>query len=372
MTPARAGSGSTATAARAARAHGDADQAGNIAAWLDAIPFACAAFARGDGRLFAANHRYLDEFAALPGFARRDELLATLRVDDIDAALHEIQAPHSNRWYALHWGTLVHEGRALTLLTAVDISERIEALDSHKSRQEKLLFTSRLMSVGEMAATLAHELNQPLAAIVNYLNGSLRLVDQAGGPVQVERALLAARTQAEHAAAVISRVREFVRAREPRRDAQDLGAIAATVLELLRLEAERQQLRIELALSDALPAVYADRVMVEQVLLNLVKNAIEAMREIPPAQRGLRIEGRVNLDDEIEVRVCDRGASLSEAESEQLFSPFYTTKADGLGIGLAICRSIIEYHEGRLFFEPRESGGSVFGFTLPRAEGRVA
>jgi signal transduction histidine kinase len=117
--------------------------------------------------------------------------------------------------------------------------------------------------------------------------------------------------------------------------------------------------------------VYADRVMVEQVLLNLVKNAIEAMREIPAARRALRIEGRVNLDDEIEVRVCDRGAGLSAAESEQLFSPFFTTKTDGLGIGLAICRSIIEYHEGRLFFEPREGGGSVFGFTLPRAEGRA-
>jgi C4-dicarboxylate-specific signal transduction histidine kinase len=370
MTPARAGSGSTATAARSVRARSDADQAGILSAWLDAIPLACAAFTRDSGTLFAANHRYLDEFAALPGFARRADLLATLQAGDDDAP-QEVQAPHSNRWYALHWRGMEQDGRALSLLTAIDISERIEALDSHKSQQEKLLFTSRLMSVGEMAATLAHELNQPLAAIVNYLNGSLRLVDQAGGPVQVERALLAARTQAEHAAAVISRVREFVRAREPRRDAQDLATIAATVLELLRLEAERQQLRIDLALSDALPAVYADRVMVEQVLLNLVKNAIEAMREIPPAQRGLRIEGRVNLDGEIEVRVCDRGASLSEAESEQLFSPFYTTKADGLGIGLAICRSIIEYHEGRLFFEPREGGGSVFGFTLPRAEGRV-
>src|SRR5690606_12269790 len=106
------------------------------------------------------------------------------------------------RWYSLHWGRVEDTGQALDLLSAVDISERIEVLDSHKSRQEKLLFTSRLMSVGEMAATLAHELNQPLAAIVNYLNGSLRLVGQAGGPVQVERALLAARTQAEHAAEI--------------------------------------------------------------------------------------------------------------------------------------------------------------------------
>lgn len=369
----RAGTGAPARAGRKPAARKPAASkattaAASLPALLEAIPFACAAFDAGDGAMVAGNQRYLDEFSALSGHDRRERLLQAL--DGGDDATHEVHAPHSNRWYALHWGDATVDGRALAMLTAVDISERMEALDSHKTRQEKLLFTSRLMSVGEMAATLAHELNQPLAAIVNYLNGSLRLVDQAGGPVQVERALLAARTQAEHAAAVISRVREFVRAREPRRDAHDLAEIAGTVLELLRLEAERQQLRIELALNAALPAVYADRVMVEQVLLNLVKNAIEAMREIPAAQRGLRIEGRVNLDGEVEVRVCDRGAGLSAEESAQLFSPFFTTKVDGLGIGLAICRSIIEYHEGRLFFEPRDGGGSVFGFTLPPARGR--
>jgi signal transduction histidine kinase len=343
-----------------------------LQATLDAVPFACAAFARDDGALVVANPRFVADFSAMPGHASRERLLEGLRGADAEGPEpHEVHAAHSGRWYALHWSDFEAGPRALSLLTAVDISERIETLDTHKSQQEKLLFTSRLMSVGEMAATLAHELNQPLAAIVNYLNGSLRLVDQAGGPVQVERALLAARTQAEHASAVISRVREFVRAREPRRDAHDLSTIAATVLELLRLEAERQQLRIDVALSPALPAVYADRVMVEQVLLNLVKNAIEAMRETPATRRELRIEGRVNLDGQIEVRVSDRGAGLSSAEQDQLFSPFFTTKVDGLGIGLAICRSIIEYHEGRLFFEPRDGGGSVFGFTLPRAEGRA-
>ncbi|MGO4774819.1 ATP-binding protein, partial [Lysobacter sp. 2RAB21] len=150
-----------------------------------------------------------------------------------------------------------------------------------------------------------------------------------------------------------------------------LSKIAETVLELLRLEAERLQLRIDLGLPANLAPVFADRVMVEQVLLNLVKNAIEAMREIPTARRELRIDARMNLDDQIEVRVSDRGAGLSPAEQDQLFSPFFTTKTDGLGIGLAICRSIIEYHEGRLFFEPREGGGSVFGFTLPRYEART-
>jgi C4-dicarboxylate-specific signal transduction histidine kinase len=355
----------------AARQRAPADAAsGTLGTILDAVPFACAAFSRANGALVAGNQGFADAFSALPGHRERGPLLAALGAA-AQAEGAEVRAPHSGRWYALHWRPLALARGDVDLLTAVDISERLQALDTHKHQQEKLLFTSRLMSVGEMAATLAHELNQPLAAIVNYLNGSLRLVGQAGGPAQVERALVAARTQAEHASAVISRVREFVRAREPRRDAHEVGTIAGTVLELLRLEAERQQLCIELALAPGLPAVWADRVMVEQVLLNLVKNAIEAMREVAPGQRELRIEGRVNLDDEVEVRVLDRGGGLSPAQSEQLFSPFFTTKSDGLGIGLAICRSIIEYHEGRLFFEARPDGGSVFAFTLPRARGRI-
>jgi len=341
---------------------------------LEAVPFACAAYARKDGALVAANQRFLDAFSALPEHVRRDALLAALHADAVgaDAPPQDVHIPHSGRWYALHWGEAEQDGQALWVLTAVDISERIEALDSRKSQQEKLLFTSRMMSVGEMAATLAHELNQPLAAIMNYLNGSLRLVGQAGevNPAKLEHALTAARTQAEHASAVIARVREFVRAREPKRSEQDVNVMAATVLELLRLEAERLQLRIDVLLAPSLPPVYADRVMIEQVLLNLTKNAIEAMREVPAAQRELRIEGRVNLDDEVEVRVADRGAGLTSAQQGQLFSPFFTTKNDGLGIGLAICRSIIEYHKGRLFFEPREGGGSIFGFTLPRFDGR--
>ncbi len=362
---------------KAARARGQVaapDAPAQFAAWLEAIPFACAAYADDDGTLLSANRRFLDEFGQLEGHAQREQLLARLEIEagPEEAGAVEARAPHTRRWYALHWGEVTgNDGhRRIALLTAVDVSARLEALDSHKAQQEKLLFTSRLMSVGEMAATLAHEINQPLAAIVNYLNGSLRLVEQAGGPAQVERALLAARGQAEHAAAVISRVREFVRSREPRRDAQAVATIVSNVLELLKLEAERLQLRVDLALKPKLPDVYADRVMIEQVLLNLVKNAIEAMRETAPARRALRVEARANLDGEVELRVLDRGAGLSEAERDQLFSPFFTTKADGLGIGLAICRSIIEYHEGRLFFEPREGGGSVFGFTLPPADGR--
>lgn len=339
--------------------------------FLDALPYGAAAYTEPDGALQVASHRFEQAFAGLP-YQNLTTLQDTLGITAARAS-GEVQLPGNGRWYELHRGRIHDQRRqALVLLSAIDISERIEALDSHKHQQEKLLFTSRMMSVGEMAATLAHELNQPLAAIVNYLNGSLRLTEQpaATASASIRRALEAARTQAEHAAAVISRVREFVRAREPRRDAHDIRRIAGTVLELLRLEAERMQLRIDLAFAPGLPDVYADHVMVEQVLLNLVKNGIESMREIPPARRDLRIEGRRNLDGEVEIRVYDRGSGLSPEEQGQVFSPFFTTKSDGLGIGLAICRSIIEYHEGRLFFEPRQGGGSVFGFTLPIAEGR--
>lgn len=354
----------------------DAPAASAVAAagaWalLDALPGAAAVFAEYDGQLLACNAHYQEQFAALEGHGSRDGLLSALQLDVHGGDTDAVHAAHNGRWYALHWGYAQVQGRGVCLLTALDISARIQAMDSQQSRQEKLLFTSRLMSVGEMAATLAHELNQPLAAIVNYLNGSLRLLQRSGGSPQVDRALQAARTQAEHASSVIARVREFVRAREPRRDAHSPGQIATTVIELLRLEAERNQLRIDLALAPDLPDVYADRVMVEQVLLNLVKNGIESMRELPASQRELRVEGRVNLDGEVEIRVCDRGPGLASATQDQLFSPFFSTKSDGLGIGLAICRSIIEYHEGRLFFEPRAGGGSVFGFTLPTAAGRV-
>lgn len=365
------------TAGRASALPAAAPGLAGIEGLLEAIPFASAAYAAGDGALAGANRRFRNEFSSLPRYRTCGGLLADLGLgaepggpDRAGRTPDEVQLPGSGRWYALHWGLGEHGGESIRVLTAVDISERLETLDSHKAQQEKLLFTSRLMSVGEMAATLAHELNQPLAAILNYLNGSLRLVARAGGPDQVEGALRAARVQAEHASAVIARVREFVRAREPKREAHDLAAIVGTVLELLRLEAERQHLSIQVALAPGLPNVHADRVMIEQVLLNLVKNAIEAMRETPPSRRGLRVEGRLNLDGDVEVRVVDRGAGLSAGEQDQLFSAFFTTKSDGLGIGLAICRSIIEYHEGRLFFEPLADGGSVFGFTLPQSGGR--
>jgi C4-dicarboxylate-specific signal transduction histidine kinase len=338
---------------------------------IAAIAVACAAYASDDGRLVVANRAFAEAFdaariATRAAFESGFDDYAT-RSDD--AREREVFDAASARWYALTWATSNDGGVVRDVVTAINVTERMDALRAHKSRQEKLLFTSRFMSVGEMATTLAHELNQPLAAIMNYLNVGLRLIDDSAQPRgdRLGEAIRYARAQAEHAAAVIARIREFVRAREPKLARHSLDDLVKAVLDLLVLEAERHRVGVSVDIAGNLPDVEVDRIMVEQVLLNLIKNAIEAMRESPSKQRRLSIAARLNLDEAIEVRVADRGCGLSLTQAEQLFTPFFTTKPDGLGVGLSICRSIIEYHGGRLFFENNPEGGSVFAFTLPPA-----
>jgi C4-dicarboxylate-specific signal transduction histidine kinase len=339
----------------------------SIAPVLDALPLPCAVFDARDGRLQVRNDAFAREFPEVDFSATRSDFDARFEGMPHLREENEVEAcdTATRRWYSLR-AVAVRDFNAV-LVSAANITERMEALRFHKAQQERLLFTSRFMSVGEMTTTLAHELNQPLAAIMNYVTVGMRLLDR-NGPDDMPRvgeALSRARAQAEHASAVIARLREFVRAREPRRDNQSLAEIVDAVMELLKLEAEKQRVRLRVRIPPDLPDVYADRVMIEQVLLNLVKNAIEAMRGA--TRRDIGIDARVNLDDQIEIRVSDHGCGLKPAEAAQVFTPFFTTKSDGLGVGLAICRSIVEYHEGRLYFEDNPGGGSVFVVTLPRA-----
>lgn len=280
----------------------------------------------------------------------------------------EVFCPDSGRSYRLHWSRLAPAAGGGWLVTATNLTDRLDALSRHRAMQDQLLFTSRAMSVGEMATTLAHEINQPLAAIINSLVTAQHLgAGLADAPPRLAQALELARSQAEHAAAVVARLREFVRTREPRRERHTLDEIVSHVLQLLQIEAQKQRVRIRSELPATLPAVIVDRVMIEQVLSNLVRNAIEAMRTTPPAERRLTIAARVNADARVEVRVADRGCGLDAAEAGQVFAPFFTTKPSGMGIGLAICRSIVEYHEGSLYHEPDPEGGAVFVFTLTAA-----
>jgi signal transduction histidine kinase len=173
--------------------------------------------------------------------------------------------------------------------------------------------------------------------------------------------------QAGQAASVVARIREFVRTREPRRESLTLDGLIERLVHLQQLDAQKNRVQVRILLAPGLPPVLADRVMIEQVLTNLMRNGIEAMHATHPAERVLSIEARLNAEDSVEVRVTDRGPGIALNEEALLFTPFFTTKPNGMGIGLAICRSIVEFHEGHLYYERVSSGGSAFVFTLPPA-----
>lgn len=279
----------------------------------------------------------------------------------------ELQNRNNGHWYmmrsrALRWV----DARMVRMQTMGDITERKLAEEMTRQQHEKLLLTSRLMTVGEMASTLAHELNQPLAAIVNYNMGCVRRL-QAGGWREEDllQAMQKASVQAERAGKIIQRVRDFVRKREPNRAGMNVNEIIDDVTRLVEIEAEKEGVRIQLDLDDSMPPVLADRIMIEQVVLNLVKNGIESMRETEMARRQLTIVTRARDVGGAEIAVADRGHGIAKEVEQSLFSPFFTTKAHGMGMGLNICRSIVEFHDGRLWFTPNLNGGSVFRFTLP-------
>jgi signal transduction histidine kinase len=285
--------------------------------------------------------------------------------------IDELEHRATNRFFltrtrAVRWV----DGRLARLTTLGDVTDRVFAERIRQTQQDKLTRTSRLMTVGEIASTLAHEINQPLAAIANYVNGCIRRLRGNGNPdTTVIAAMEKADAQVARAGAIISRVREFVRTREPNRSAIDINALAKDSAQMMQSDDEQRALRCVLELDSSLPDVFADRIMIEQVLLNLLRNAREAMQHLPIASRVVTIRTRHWSDSMAVVEVLDRGTGISPEAAQQLFSAFFTTKADGMGMGLNICRSLIEYHEGRLTFEDNSGGGTIFRFTLPFDEG---
>jgi C4-dicarboxylate-specific signal transduction histidine kinase len=275
----------------------------------------------------------------------------------------------SNRWYLLRAKCIQWvDGRTARMHMASDITDRKQADETNRQQQEKLLLTSRLLTVGEMASTLAHEINQPLAAIASYNQGCVRrLRSGQWNAEEIAATLEKASAQAERAGQVIQRVREFLRNREPTRTAHDVNDVMSGVAKLVELEAEQAQVELKLKLHTGLRPVLMDRIMVEQVVLNLVKNAIEAMKNTDQISRSLTMTTLPSTGDVVEVSVTDQGHGITAESEAELFKPFFTTKPEGMGIGLNICRSIVELHEGRLWFSRNVGAGSTFRFTLPVA-----
>jgi two-component system, LuxR family, sensor histidine kinase DctS len=324
-----------------------------------------------NGRLGLSVNRLEKVFEVPPSAAYPRELLLA-NMENASGFKDEVQEPLSGRWNllrvkAIRWV----DGTIVRLCTVGDITDFKMAVKRNEDQQQKLMQTARLLTMGEMASTLAHEINQPLGAIANYVKGCIRRLKS--GQWQEDdlvSAMEKASFQAERAGAVIHRVREFVRDREPNRQRFSINHLLTDALRLTEIESERADVAMQLALSADDPIVQSDRVMIEQVVLNLVKNGIEAMAETPLELRQLTLTSYVDGSN-VEVRISDTGKGISEEAAAQLFTAFFTTKPHGMGIGLNICRSIIEMHDGRLWFENNRSPasrGATFLFTLPLAQ----
>lgn len=254
--------------------------------------------------------------------------------------------------------------RELRRREAAAAEERAAWLEQQREDAIRLEQSSRLITVGEMASSLAHELNQPLATITNYCRGCVGLLES--GCVDRDTLLEPMRRateQALRAAKIVSRVRTYLKRSEPLLDPVDPGEIIATTAGLAGAEAQRLGVELRVELPAVLPKIRADRIMLEQLVLNLVRNAIDAMRDVT-APRRLTIMCRP-AGQMLETTVADQGPGIAAADRENIFRPFFTTKPDGMGMGLNICRSIIEFHGGRLWVTDGPEGGAVFHFTLP-------
>ena len=277
------------------------------------------------------------------------------------------------------------DGRLAQMLIATDITARLRAEEQAAAQAEKAQVTSRLVTMGEMASSVAHELNQPLTAITNYCNGMVSRV-QAGS---IERddlvaALQKTARQAERAGQIIKRIRAFVKRSEPQRQPAHARQIVEDAVDLAGIELRRRNVAIHTYVAQHLPEMLVDPILIEQVVLNLLKNAAEAIdtASLPAPRRHieLRVVPRHTVDEGgvIEFSVTDMGPGLKEEVIARLYEAFFSTKAEGLGIGLSLCRSIVESHRGRMRAQNLYNGTAVvgcrFSFTLPvdlpaRAEG---
>ncbi|WP_409999352.1 sensor protein FixL [Bradyrhizobium sp. SZCCHNR2028] len=254
---------------------------------------------------------------------------------------------------------------------AHDLTEHQQTQARLRELQSELVHVSRLSAMGEMASALAHELNQPLAAISNYMKGSRRLLAGSGDPntPKIESAMDRAAEQAIRAGQIIRRLRDFVSRGESEKRVESLSKLIEEAGALGLSGAREQNVQLRFQLNPEADLVLADRVQVQQVLVNLFRNALEAMSH--SGRRELSATNRRLGDDLIEVSVSDTGTGFHDDVMPNLFKTFFTTKDTGMGVGLSISRSIIEAHGGRMWAENNEAGGATFRFTLPAASTRV-
>lgn len=245
-----------------------------------------------------------------------------------------------------------------------------KALDDLESQKEQLTHVSRLSTMGEMAAGFAHEVNQPLTAISNYTQVARRILLrlELDDDLGLSEAMEKVNTQARRAGEIIARIRSFVKKPDHVLGSVDPNRLIQDAYKLAEVDARNNCIEIYLEQEERLPNVKVDPVQIQQVALNLIRNGMEAMRDMNTRNIGVHVRTERQDDNFVKVSVIDRGHGLEDDAEEKLFTPFYTTKDDGMGIGLTVCHSIIQSHGGRLTFQRHPEGGTIFEFTMPVAD----
>jgi len=337
--------------------------------WFGANPSAHSELTGGEFDLatLADGDESVDNFGGLP-----TQELTAAGVDARDIYMESAQKWFDVRARYIQWT----DGHLAQMLIATDITARRQSEEAAARQAEKAQFTSRLITMGEMASTVAHELNQPLAAISNYCSGMVSRIksDNISSEGLIE-ALEKTSRQAQRAGTIIHRIRQFVKRSEPQRQPARARDIIEAVLELAGFEMRRRRVTLNSTIGQRLPTLMVDPILIEQVLLNLLKNAAEAIdsAQMPQSRPhvDLRVQPRNTATPALrsEILVSDLGPGMQEEMSSRLFEAFHSSKAEGLGIGLSLCRSIIESHHGRIGAENIYNGATVLGcrftFTLP-------
>lgn len=324
-----------------------------------------------------SGHLNLIAQAGVPSTVPTDDMLdpvdglAGFPTDTLTAAQTEnaeIFVPELSKWLEVRSRYLTWvDGRLAQMVIATDITPRRHAEEQAAQQNERAQTASRLITMGEMASSVAHELNQPLTAINNYCNGMVSRIK--GKQISNEDLLIAldkTAKQAHRAGQIIQRIRSFVKRSEPNRTAADVATMVSNAMELADIELRRHHVRLSHYIAARLPEVMVDPILIEQVLINLMKNAAESIEQahMPTARRS--VELRVvpkHIEDQavVEFSVLDSGRGLSPEVMSRLYEAFYSTKAEGMGIGLKLCRSIVESHQGRMEAENLYNGDEVVG-----------
>ncbi len=248
-----------------------------------------------------------------------------------------------------------------------DVSARKLQEQQEKEHLEKLAHVTRLGLMGEMASGIAHEVNQPLSAVVNYSQVCLRMLQNESPDLEKIRDIMQkANQQALKAGQIIHNMREFVKPRKIHRSTVDINELIYDAISLFEPDFKQHLIIMRFELTKSVPNVFIDRVQIEQVILNLIRNSIDALKELPQfTQRHLSIETSLNHLNYVEIRIKDNGPGLTPLQKDKILTPFFTTKTNGMGMGLSISRSLIESHHGTLHFNSKEDKGTTFYFTLP-------